>query len=229
MIVPIGALERQHSRRTPLRLLRRYPIHHLPYNDPSAVETTPAPSTSLRRIFYLRRLRRWCGDRGNLSSRPIAHALCSAGEGACLYLPLVLRAGHRSVRRAAGLFPRMQCSCRTDCAIYGPFLHNIRDPTANNGIVQRLPALRIRGCRRRCSRERAGQDRRIPIGSSQEAVASAGANQVQIRAHEYPGISRSFQDNPADPSDTGGTRAVSRLDREPVQGGTRKRGHHVDI
>lgn len=44
----IGPLERQHSRGTPLRLLWRYPIHHLPHDDPSALQTRPAPSTSLR-------------------------------------------------------------------------------------------------------------------------------------------------------------------------------------
>jgi hypothetical protein len=131
----IGSMERQHTRRDDVCLLRSPSIHRIPSYDPSTGAIGSLPTPAIRRILRLRCRSRRNRDGDNIPARPTSHTLCCPGTRTDLSIAGIVSARDCATRGSRRVLPGMLSGRRPDCTIYGIVFHRIRRVPSYDGPV----------------------------------------------------------------------------------------------
>ena len=129
-----SALERQCPSRIAVCLLRWYTVHSVSF-DHTIASTTAAKTPVIRRV-----LRQWglcwrCCDDLDLPSGPTSDSFCRTGKPESLRWLDPFGTGYLSTRGSSRVLSRIECGDWANCAVHGPFLHQLRVFSSGAGIT----------------------------------------------------------------------------------------------
>lgn len=180
-------MERQHLRRTTIRLLRRPPIRNLPHNNPNPPRTPTTPATNSR-IICLWRCRRRYRDSNYIPTRSTTHPLRRARKRADIHFHPRLNTRHQPYRGTPGILSWQFRRRGSDRAVHGPILRYLRNPpiTSRGNVVPITLWIQRRRCRR--VSKRYCENGCVSTRSCAEEVTSPGTASGAICAYEYPRV-----------------------------------------